>query len=186
MALALSLGRRGLGRVWPNPAVGCVIVKDGADRRARLDPAGRAAPCRSDGAGAGRASGARGHGLCHAGTLCPSRQDAALRRGADRGGRGAGRGRAAATLIPAWRARACAAARGGDRRSTRRAGRPRRARRIRRVSVARHARAARMLTLKLAMQFRRAHRHRHRRKPVDHRAAGARRWCMRCARAMMR
>lgn len=29
MALALSLGARGLGRVWPNPAVGCVIVKDG-------------------------------------------------------------------------------------------------------------------------------------------------------------
>ncbi|SFS04222.1 bifunctional diaminohydroxyphosphoribosylaminopyrimidine deaminase/5-amino-6-(5-phosphoribosylamino)uracil reductase RibD [Yoonia litorea] len=29
MALALSLGRRGWGRVWPNPAVGCVIVKDG-------------------------------------------------------------------------------------------------------------------------------------------------------------
>lgn len=29
MALALSLGRRGLGAVWPNPAVGCVIVKDG-------------------------------------------------------------------------------------------------------------------------------------------------------------
>jgi diaminohydroxyphosphoribosylaminopyrimidine deaminase/5-amino-6-(5-phosphoribosylamino)uracil reductase len=29
MALALSLGRRGLGRVWPNPAVGCIIVKDG-------------------------------------------------------------------------------------------------------------------------------------------------------------
>jgi diaminohydroxyphosphoribosylaminopyrimidine deaminase/5-amino-6-(5-phosphoribosylamino)uracil reductase len=29
MALALSLGRRGLGRVWPNPAVGCVIVRDG-------------------------------------------------------------------------------------------------------------------------------------------------------------
>ncbi|GIT86943.1 bifunctional diaminohydroxyphosphoribosylaminopyrimidine deaminase/5-amino-6-(5-phosphoribosylamino)uracil reductase RibD [Roseobacter sp. OBYS 0001] len=29
MALALSLGRRGLGRVWPNPAVGCVIVKEG-------------------------------------------------------------------------------------------------------------------------------------------------------------
>jgi len=27
MALALSLGRRGMGRVWPNPAVGCVIVK---------------------------------------------------------------------------------------------------------------------------------------------------------------
>ncbi|MEM6593391.1 MAG: bifunctional diaminohydroxyphosphoribosylaminopyrimidine deaminase/5-amino-6-(5-phosphoribosylamino)uracil reductase RibD [Pseudomonadota bacterium] len=29
MALALSLGRRGQGRVWPNPAVGCVLVKDG-------------------------------------------------------------------------------------------------------------------------------------------------------------
>ena len=29
MALALSLGRRGQGRCWPNPAVGCVIVKDG-------------------------------------------------------------------------------------------------------------------------------------------------------------
>lgn len=26
MRLALSLGARGLGRVWPNPAVGCVIV----------------------------------------------------------------------------------------------------------------------------------------------------------------
>lgn len=29
MALALTLGARGLGRVWPNPAVGCVIVKNG-------------------------------------------------------------------------------------------------------------------------------------------------------------
>ncbi|MEE2945118.1 MAG: bifunctional diaminohydroxyphosphoribosylaminopyrimidine deaminase/5-amino-6-(5-phosphoribosylamino)uracil reductase RibD [Pseudomonadota bacterium] len=29
MALALELGRRGQGRTWPNPAVGCVIVKDG-------------------------------------------------------------------------------------------------------------------------------------------------------------
>ncbi|MDJ1008488.1 MAG: bifunctional diaminohydroxyphosphoribosylaminopyrimidine deaminase/5-amino-6-(5-phosphoribosylamino)uracil reductase RibD [Paracoccaceae bacterium] len=29
MALALSLGARGLGRVWPNPAVGCVIVNAG-------------------------------------------------------------------------------------------------------------------------------------------------------------
>jgi diaminohydroxyphosphoribosylaminopyrimidine deaminase/5-amino-6-(5-phosphoribosylamino)uracil reductase len=28
MALALALGRRGLGRVWPNPAVGAVIVRD--------------------------------------------------------------------------------------------------------------------------------------------------------------
>jgi len=29
MRLALALGERGLGRSWPNPAVGCVIVKDG-------------------------------------------------------------------------------------------------------------------------------------------------------------
>lgn len=29
MALALTLGGRGLGNVWPNPAVGCVIVSDG-------------------------------------------------------------------------------------------------------------------------------------------------------------
>ncbi|WP_377507262.1 bifunctional diaminohydroxyphosphoribosylaminopyrimidine deaminase/5-amino-6-(5-phosphoribosylamino)uracil reductase RibD [Octadecabacter sp. R77987] len=29
MAHALTLGRRGMGRVWPNPAVGCVIVADG-------------------------------------------------------------------------------------------------------------------------------------------------------------
>ena len=29
MALALTLGRRGLGNAWPNPAVGAVVVKDG-------------------------------------------------------------------------------------------------------------------------------------------------------------
>ncbi len=29
MQLALTLGRRGLGNAWPNPAVGAVIVKDG-------------------------------------------------------------------------------------------------------------------------------------------------------------
>ena len=29
MRLAISLGERGLGRVWPNPAVGSVIVKEG-------------------------------------------------------------------------------------------------------------------------------------------------------------
>jgi diaminohydroxyphosphoribosylaminopyrimidine deaminase/5-amino-6-(5-phosphoribosylamino)uracil reductase len=29
MALALALGRRGLGATWPNPSVGAVIVKDG-------------------------------------------------------------------------------------------------------------------------------------------------------------
>lgn len=29
MALAISLGQRGLGQCWPNPSVGCVIVKSG-------------------------------------------------------------------------------------------------------------------------------------------------------------
>ena len=29
MKTALTLGRRGWGRVWPNPAVGCVLVRDG-------------------------------------------------------------------------------------------------------------------------------------------------------------
>jgi diaminohydroxyphosphoribosylaminopyrimidine deaminase/5-amino-6-(5-phosphoribosylamino)uracil reductase len=29
MELALALGRRGLGRTWPNPAVGAVVVKEG-------------------------------------------------------------------------------------------------------------------------------------------------------------
>ncbi|HEV2100595.1 MAG TPA: bifunctional diaminohydroxyphosphoribosylaminopyrimidine deaminase/5-amino-6-(5-phosphoribosylamino)uracil reductase RibD [Stellaceae bacterium] len=29
MQMALALGRRGLGAVWPNPAVGCVIVNEG-------------------------------------------------------------------------------------------------------------------------------------------------------------
>ncbi|MFM7343999.1 MAG: bifunctional diaminohydroxyphosphoribosylaminopyrimidine deaminase/5-amino-6-(5-phosphoribosylamino)uracil reductase RibD [Tagaea sp.] len=29
MGAALALARRGLGNVWPNPAVGCVLVKDG-------------------------------------------------------------------------------------------------------------------------------------------------------------
>ncbi len=42
MGLALGLGARGLGQVWPNPAVGCVIVKN--DRvlgRGWTQPGGR-------------------------------------------------------------------------------------------------------------------------------------------------
>ena len=30
MRAALGLAARGLGRVWPNPSVGCVVVRDGA------------------------------------------------------------------------------------------------------------------------------------------------------------
>lgn len=42
MKQALSLGRRGLGRVWPNPSVGCVIVQGGrVVGRARTADGGR-------------------------------------------------------------------------------------------------------------------------------------------------
>lgn len=33
MRHALELARRGLGKTYPNPAVGCVIVKDGKVRQ---------------------------------------------------------------------------------------------------------------------------------------------------------
>lgn len=42
MALALSLGQRGLGTVWPNPSVGCVLVKNGrVIGRGHTQPGGR-------------------------------------------------------------------------------------------------------------------------------------------------
>ena len=42
MALALSLGRRGLGLCWPNPAVGCVVVQgDRIVGRGWTQPGGR-------------------------------------------------------------------------------------------------------------------------------------------------
>src|SRR5256714_15354748 len=42
MSLALTLGRRGLGNAWPNPAVGAVVVKDGAvGGRGWTQPGGR-------------------------------------------------------------------------------------------------------------------------------------------------
>jgi diaminohydroxyphosphoribosylaminopyrimidine deaminase/5-amino-6-(5-phosphoribosylamino)uracil reductase len=42
MSLALTLGRRGLGNAWPNPAVGAVVVKDGVvDGRGWTQPGGR-------------------------------------------------------------------------------------------------------------------------------------------------
>ena len=42
MRAALALARRSLGRTWPNPAVGCVIVKDGAVvARGRTQDGGR-------------------------------------------------------------------------------------------------------------------------------------------------
>lgn len=59
MQVALGLGARGAGRVWPNPAVGCVIVKDGRVLgRGWTQPGGR--PHGETGALAQAGSGARG------------------------------------------------------------------------------------------------------------------------------
>ena len=55
MQLALTLGRRGLGNTWPNPAVGAVVVKDGDSGRPRLDASRRPAACRDRGAQTRRA-----------------------------------------------------------------------------------------------------------------------------------
>ncbi|MBV6632745.1 MAG: bifunctional diaminohydroxyphosphoribosylaminopyrimidine deaminase/5-amino-6-(5-phosphoribosylamino)uracil reductase RibD [Alphaproteobacteria bacterium] len=42
MAAAIALGRRGLGQCWPNPAVGCVIVRDSVTvGRGWTQPSGR-------------------------------------------------------------------------------------------------------------------------------------------------
>lgn len=42
MRAALALARRGLGNVWPNPAVGCVVVRDGRTvGRGWTQPGGR-------------------------------------------------------------------------------------------------------------------------------------------------
>jgi diaminohydroxyphosphoribosylaminopyrimidine deaminase/5-amino-6-(5-phosphoribosylamino)uracil reductase len=54
MRSALALARRGLGNTWPNPSVGCVIVKDGrVAGRAVTAPGGRphAEPAALDAAG---------------------------------------------------------------------------------------------------------------------------------------
>ena len=72
----------GLGAVEPNPMVGCVIVRDGADRRRGLSRTIRRAACRSERTRRGRRPGGRRHGLRHAGAVLPSGQDAALHAGA--------------------------------------------------------------------------------------------------------
>ena len=42
MRAALALARRGLGQTWPNPTVGCVILRDGiVVGRGRTAPGGR-------------------------------------------------------------------------------------------------------------------------------------------------
>ena len=58
MRTALGLAARGLGRVWPNPAVGCVLVNEGPGGWPRLDPAWRTATRRDRGPATGRRRGA--------------------------------------------------------------------------------------------------------------------------------
>src|SRR4051794_7380584 len=42
MRAALALARRGLGMTWPNPSVGCVVVRDGrVVGRGTTQPGGR-------------------------------------------------------------------------------------------------------------------------------------------------
>jgi diaminohydroxyphosphoribosylaminopyrimidine deaminase/5-amino-6-(5-phosphoribosylamino)uracil reductase len=86
MALALSLGRRGLGRVWPNPAVGCVIVKEGrVIGRGWTQDGGR--PHAEPSWRWSRPAMRRGRdGLRDAGALQPHRPDPALQRRAGRAG----------------------------------------------------------------------------------------------------
>jgi diaminohydroxyphosphoribosylaminopyrimidine deaminase/5-amino-6-(5-phosphoribosylamino)uracil reductase len=68
MRAALSLARRGLGWVWPNPAVGCVIVADGrVVGRGWTQPGGRP---HAETEALGRA-GARARGGCAYVTLEP-------------------------------------------------------------------------------------------------------------------
>lgn len=60
MKAALGLAARGLGRVWPNPAVGCILVKDHVVARGWTQPGGRphaeAEALRRAGAGAAGAT----------------------------------------------------------------------------------------------------------------------------------
>ena len=51
MRSALALARRGLGNTWPNPSVGCVVVKDGRVVGRAVDRARRPAARRAGGAG---------------------------------------------------------------------------------------------------------------------------------------
>ena len=80
MRAALALARRGLGNTWPNPSVGCVVVKDGrVVGRAVTAPGGRphAEPAALDMAGT---AARRCDGLRHAGALLPLGPHAALHR----------------------------------------------------------------------------------------------------------
>ena len=90
MREALAEARRAVGRTHPNPAVGAVVVRDGADRRPRPHRPGGRPPRRGPGhrrRGAPRAG--RGP-LHHPRAVRSPRPDAAVHRGHPRRRRGAG------------------------------------------------------------------------------------------------
>jgi len=61
MQLALTLGRRGQGRTWPQSAVGAVVVKDRCHRRPAAGPSPAAVPhAEPEALRAGPARAARG------------------------------------------------------------------------------------------------------------------------------
>ena len=78
MKMALSLARRGLGRTWPNPAVGCVTRERRSHRGSWLDAGGRTSSCGNRRLVASGQAREWGDGLRHAGALRASWANAAL------------------------------------------------------------------------------------------------------------
>ena len=168
MRAALALARRGLGNTWPNPAVGCVIVRDGRVVGRGCDRAGRPAACRGGGARHGRRGRARRHRLCHARALQPSRPDPALRRRADRGRRQP-RGDRLRRPVPAVNGAGIARLRAAGIEVRDRPAAGGGARRCRRASCTRIRHGRPLVTLKLATTLDGRIATAWRREPVDHR-----------------
>ena len=85
MRAALALARRGLGTTWPNPSVGCVLVRDGrVVGRGYTGSGGRphAEPTALSMAGE---AAQRCDRVCHAGAVLPLGADPALHGRADPG-----------------------------------------------------------------------------------------------------
>ncbi len=171
MRAALALAWRGVGNSWPNPSVGCVVVKDGRVLGRAVTCAGRAAACRAGGARAGRRGGAGRHGVCDAGAVLPLGPHAALHRCADRRRSGAGGGCPAGSgQAGGWR-RDRPAAGGGDRGYRAGAG-ARGGRGVGRVRAA-SARGPAISHAEACQHAGRADRDRRRGEPLDHRPGGA-------------
>ena len=112
---ALTLARRSLGQTWPNPAVGCVLVRGGrVIGRGSTARTGRP-HAETEALAMARARGhdtTGGNGLCDAGALRSSRTHAALRPGAGRCGHRPASSARSWTPTPASRAAGFEALRG--------------------------------------------------------------------------